>query len=162
MPRAHAAEETEKRGGRDRQEVRQPAALQHRHLQLRHAGRTEPHGARGRRLRRLRRQDRRGHHPRGADPDHPRAGGQGPNLLPIGFLRQLIGFYDDSCSVPAALSRDEHGELHQAAGPDALSTCRARSAVFPDDRFDEMTRQNMTLFTPRRRQHVPPVQQRTG
>ena len=49
------------------------------------------------RLRRLRRQDRRRPDPCGPDPDHRRTGRAGErNLLPIGFLRQLIRFYGDS------------------------------------------------------------------
>ena len=59
------------------QEIRQPASLQHRHQHLRDARGPRHHGEERRGFRRLRRQDRRGHHPLGADPDHLRAGGQG-------------------------------------------------------------------------------------
>ena len=71
----------------------------------------------GRRLRRLRRQVGRGHHPLRADPDHRRGGVEGrANLLPTSFLRQIIGFYGDSMqslvpryleSVMGAFSRQQ-------------------------------------------------------
>ena len=59
------------------QEVRQPAALQHRHQHLCDARRPRHHGEGRRGFRGLRRQDQRGHHPLGADADHLRAGKQG-------------------------------------------------------------------------------------
>ena len=54
---------------------------------------------------------------------------KGRNLLPIGFLRHLIGFYDDSLQcLPAALSRAEHGELRAPPGPDA-QLCASRPSA---------------------------------
>ena len=78
------------------EEIRQPPALQHRILQLRDAGGPGGHGPPGPRLRRLRRQVGRGHHPLRADPDHRRGGGEGPEPAADSFLRQIIGFYGDS------------------------------------------------------------------
>ena len=65
-----------RRTGHD-QEIRQPAALQHRHQHLCDARRPRHDGEERRGFRGLRRQDRRGHHPLGAGPDHLRAGEQG-------------------------------------------------------------------------------------
>lgn len=73
--------------------------------------------------------------------------GKGRNLLPIGFLRQLISYYDDSLQqvLPRYLEmsmesftrqQDQmRSYLHGTFGP-----------FFPTDRFDEMTRQNMAMF----------------
>ena len=68
------------------QEIRQSPSLQHRHLDLRDARRPRPDGQRRRGFRRVRRQDRRGHHPLGPDPDHLRAGEQGGPEPPAGHV----------------------------------------------------------------------------
>ena len=73
---------------------------------------------------------------------------KGQNLLPINFLRQLIGFYGDSLQrLPAALSRAQHGELRAQPGADAQLHAGARfGRFFPFGQFEEMARQNMALF----------------
>ena len=59
------------------QEIRQPASLQYRHQHLCDARGPRDDGEGRRGFRRLRRQDRRRHHPLGAGADHLRAGKQG-------------------------------------------------------------------------------------
>ena len=88
----------------------------------------------------VRRQDRRGHHALGADPDHLRAGEQGrrQNLLPINFLRQLIRFYGDShADAGAALSRRRRSNRSPASRRSSASRCRRRSASAPFGALDE-------------------------
>src|SRR5579864_7460037 len=71
---------------------------------------------------------------------------KGQNLLPISFLRQLIGFYGDSMQflVP--------GYLEQAMGSFARNqdqmrdTLRATFGLFPFGQFEEMGKQNIALF----------------
>jgi polyhydroxyalkanoate synthesis repressor PhaR len=72
---------------------------------------------------------------------------KGTNLLPIGFLRQLIGFYGDSLQtlLPGYLelslssfSRNQDQMRRYVAD--------AFGEMFPFQRFDEMGRQNMALF----------------
>ncbi|HEY1797552.1 MAG TPA: polyhydroxyalkanoate synthesis repressor PhaR [Stellaceae bacterium] len=71
---------------------------------------------------------------------------KGQNLLPINFLRQLIGFYGDSMQflVP--------GYLEQAMGSFARNqeqmrdNLRATFGMFPFGRFEEMGKQNMAMF----------------
>jgi polyhydroxyalkanoate synthesis repressor PhaR len=71
---------------------------------------------------------------------------KGQNLLPISFLRQLIGFYGDSMQflVPGYLeqamvsfSRNQ-GQMRD--------TLRATFGLFPFGQFEEMGKQNMALF----------------
>ena len=73
--------------------------------------------------------------------------GKGHNLLPINFLRQLIGYYGDSMQwmVPSYLD-------HMM---DAFSTNQDRmrqsmqetfGGMFPFGNMDEMSKQNMVLF----------------
>src|SRR5579859_1993102 len=108
------------RRARRHQEVRQPAALQHRVFQLRHPRTPLRDGEAERRLRGLRRQDQRGHHPFGPHPDHLRGGepaGPKPVADPVPaaadrLLRQL------HAGLPALLSRTVAGQLHPAAGAD--------------------------------------------
>ena len=72
---------------------------------------------------------------------------KGSNLLPIGFLRQLIGFYGDSLQslVPsylelsmAAFSRNQE-QMRRTMG-------EAFGDMFPFKRFEEMGRTNMAMF----------------
>ena len=73
--------------------------------------------------------------------------GKGRNLLPIGFLRQLISYYDDSLQqvLPRYLEMSMESFTKQQ---DQMRTYfqGALGQFFPVDRFDEMTRQNMALF----------------
>ena len=117
------------------QEIRQPAPLSHGHIDLCDARRPRADGEGRRGFRRHRRQDRRGHHPRRARPDHLRAGGPRPApLLPIAFLRQLIRFYGDQMQtlLPTYLeivALRLHPQPGQAARADGARAVRAmRSA----------------------------------
>src|SRR5688572_2844884 len=72
---------------------------------------------------------------------------KGRNLLPIGFLRQLIGFYDDQ--LHAFLPR----YLEVSMENFAKNQEQIRSYVqetfgrfFPITQFEDMARQNMALF----------------
>ena len=132
----------EKRRPDRHQEIRQPAALQYRHQHLCDARRPGRDGQEGRGLHRPGRQDRRGHHPFGADADHLRAGDTRPadTLLPISFLRQLIRFYGDQMQmlVPSYLehsmqaftenrSRCASRSTRPSARRRSARTCRRRS-----------------------------------
>jgi len=73
--------------------------------------------------------------------------GKGQNLLPINFLRQLIGFYGDSLQtlVPGYL------EMTMSAFSGKQEQMRQHMAdafgeMFPFKRLEEMGRQNMAVF----------------
>jgi len=72
---------------------------------------------------------------------------KGQNLLPIGFLRQLIGFYGDSLQmvVPRYLDHamstfTENQEQTRGQMKEALG------GMFPFGQFEELTKQNMAMF----------------
>jgi polyhydroxyalkanoate synthesis repressor PhaR len=70
----------------------------------------------------------------------------GQNLLPISFLRQLIGFYGDSMQflVPGYL---EQAMVAFARNQDQMrKNLRATFGIFPFGQFEEMGKQNMALF----------------
>ena len=70
----------------------------------------------------------------------------GQNLLPISFLRQLIGFYGDSMQflVPGYL---EQAMVAFARNQEQMrNTLRATFGIFPFGQFEEMGKQNMALF----------------
>jgi polyhydroxyalkanoate synthesis repressor PhaR len=72
---------------------------------------------------------------------------KGRNLLPIRFLRQLIGFYDDGLHtvVPRYLELSmENFARHQDQMRTYLQGTFGR--LFPFEQFDELARQNMALF----------------
>lgn len=72
---------------------------------------------------------------------------KGRNLLPIGFLRQLIGFYDDSLQsfLPRYLELSmENFARHQDQMRGYMAQTFGR--FFPLNQFEDMTRQNMALF----------------
>ena len=71
---------------------------------------------------------------------------KGQNLLPISFLRQLIGLYGDSMQflVPGYL---EQAMVSFARNQDQMrDTLRATFGLFPFGQFEEMGKQNMALF----------------
>ena len=98
-------------------------------------------------VRGLRRQDRRGHHPLGPDPDHPRGGQQGAepvaDRLPAPadrlLRRQLHAFlprYLELCMENFARHQDQiRGYVEETFG-----------RFFPIAQFEDMARQNMALF----------------
>ncbi|SNB62480.1 polyhydroxyalkanoate synthesis repressor PhaR [Arboricoccus pini] len=72
---------------------------------------------------------------------------KGRNLLPIKFLRQLIGFYDDSLHafLPRYLEMSmENFARHQTQMRGYMQDTFGR--FFPLAQFEEMTRQNLALF----------------
>jgi polyhydroxyalkanoate synthesis repressor PhaR len=71
---------------------------------------------------------------------------KGQNLLPISFLRQLIGFYGDSMQflVPGYL---EQAMVSFARNQDQMrDTLRATFGLFPFGQFEEMSKQNIALY----------------
>jgi polyhydroxyalkanoate synthesis repressor PhaR len=72
---------------------------------------------------------------------------KGQNLLPIGFLRQLISFYGDSLGglVPRYL---ETSMQSFARNEEQMRTMMhsAFEGIFPMQNFEEMNKQNMALF----------------
>jgi polyhydroxyalkanoate synthesis repressor PhaR len=89
---------------------------------------------------------------------------KGHNLLPISFLRQLIGFYGDSMQwiVPRYL---EVAMKAFASNQDEMrrSLQEAFGGLFPFGRFDEMSKQNMAMFEKAMRLFTPfPGQDDTG
>ncbi len=72
---------------------------------------------------------------------------KGPNLLPINFLRQLIGFYGDSLQglVPSyldhsmqAFTKNQEAMRHHFSG--------TMGDIFTLGRWDEIGKQNMAMF----------------
>jgi polyhydroxyalkanoate synthesis repressor PhaR len=71
---------------------------------------------------------------------------KGQNLLPISFLRQLIGFYGDSMQflVPGYL---EQAMVTFARNQEQMrDNLRATLGIFPFGQFEEMGKQNIALF----------------
>ena len=88
---------------------------------------------------------------------------KGKNLLPISFLRQLIGLYGDSMQflVPGYL---EQAMLAFAQNQEQMRrNLQATLGIFPFGQFEEMGKQNIALFeralqmlAPYRREEKPP------
>ena len=73
---------------------------------------------------------------------------KGRNLLPIGFLRHLIGFYDDQLHafLPRYLEMSmENFAKHQDQIRGYMQDTFGR--FFPYNQFEDMARQNLALFT---------------
>src|SRR5262245_45554657 len=73
--------------------------------------------------------------------------GKGENLLPIKFLRQIIGFYGDSLGglVPRYLEYSMDA-FHQNESRMRNALQETFQGLFPMQRFEEMGKQNMALF----------------
>lgn len=71
---------------------------------------------------------------------------KGYNLLPIGFLRQIIGFYDDSLGtmLPSYLEKAMENFTRNEA--DMRSYLGSFSDFSPLRSFEEMGKQNMKMF----------------
>ena len=71
---------------------------------------------------------------------------KGQNLLPIGFLRQLIGFYGDSLQslVPRYL---DHSMMSFSRNQDQMRSYmqNAFDGIFPFGSLEDMSKQNMAL-----------------
>jgi polyhydroxyalkanoate synthesis repressor PhaR len=83
---------------------------------------------------------------------------KGQNLLPIGFLRQLISFYGDSLQmvVPRYLDHamstfTENQEQTRGNMKEALG------GMFPFGQFEELTKQNMAMFENAFTMFTPPT-----
>lgn len=72
---------------------------------------------------------------------------KGQNLLPIGFLRQLIGFYGDSLQglIPGYL---DHTMTSFAKNQEEMRRYMRDTldGLFPFQQFEEMGKQNMAMF----------------
>lgn len=82
---------------------------------------------------------------------------KGRNLLPIAFLRQLIGFYDDQLHafLPRYLELSmENFARHQDQMRDYVGQTLGR--FFPINQFEDMARQNMALFQRAASMFTPP------
>jgi polyhydroxyalkanoate synthesis repressor PhaR len=83
--------------------------------------------------------------------------GKGRNLLPIGFLRQLIGFYDDQLHafLPRYLELSmETFAKHQDQMRGYMQDTFGR--FFPYAQFEDMARQNLALFSQAASMFRPP------
>jgi polyhydroxyalkanoate synthesis repressor PhaR len=71
---------------------------------------------------------------------------KGQNLLPISFLRQLIGFYGDSMQflVPGYL--EQAMSAFSGNQEQMRNSLRATFGIFPFGQFEEMGKQNIALF----------------
>ena len=72
---------------------------------------------------------------------------KGQNLLPIGFLRQLIGFYGDSLQMVVPRYLDHAMSTfaeNQEQTRDQMK--EALGGMFPFGQFEELTKQNMAMF----------------
>lgn len=72
---------------------------------------------------------------------------KGQNLLPINFLRQLIGLYGDSLQglVPGYLEQSMQSFAHNQEQMREYMK-GTMSGIFPFGQFEEMNKQNMALF----------------
>ena len=84
--------------------------------------------------------------------------GKGQNLLPISFLRQLIGFYGDNLQmvVPryleAAMSTfSDNQERMRSYMKEAFG------GLFPFTQFEDMTKTNLAMFEQAMKMFTPPV-----
>lgn len=72
---------------------------------------------------------------------------KGQNLLPISFLRQLIGFYGDNMQwmIPAYL---DHSMQHLAKNQEQMRDYFQKTfgGMFPFGSLEQMGRQNMAMF----------------
>ena len=82
---------------------------------------------------------------------------KGSGLLPVSFLRQLIGFYGDSLQtvVPRYL---DHAMATFAENRERTRSHmqNAFGGLFPFDRFDEMSERNMAMFERAMAMFAPP------
>lgn len=71
----------------------------------------------------------------------------GQNLLPIGFLRQLIGFYGDSLGglVPRYLEHSMQSFAHNEQQMRQMME-KALDGLFPFNQMEEVGKQNMAFF----------------
>ena len=81
---------------------------------------------------------------------------KGQNLLPIRFLRQLIGFYGDSHAGPCAeLSGNEPGNPDAGAGKVPQAHDRYAFGGEPFKAMEQQAKQNMAMFEQAMSMFVP-------
>lgn len=72
--------------------------------------------------------------------------GKGQNMLPIGFLRQLISLYGDNLQFMVPRYLESSMEAFARNQDRMRNYFKEVSGVFPFGAFDEMSKQNMVLF----------------
>ncbi len=82
--------------------------------------------------------------------------GKGQNLLPIGFLRHLIGFYGDSLQglVPKYLEESMGAFMHNQERMRAYVQ-NALGGMFPFGQFEELGKKNMAMMEQAMRMWAP-------
>ncbi|AMW34130.1 polyhydroxyalkanoate synthesis repressor PhaR [Haematospirillum jordaniae] len=71
----------------------------------------------------------------------------GQNLLPISFLRQLIGFYGDSLGGILPRYLEQSMQSFTRNGENMRDIMKNTfGGIFPMEQFEELNKQNMTLF----------------
>jgi polyhydroxyalkanoate synthesis repressor PhaR len=82
--------------------------------------------------------------------------GKGQNLLPISFLRQLIGFYGDSLGglVPRYLEQSMRSFIHNQERMRQYMQS-ALGGIFPFNQFEEMGKQNIAMMEQAMRMFAP-------
>ena len=89
--------------------------------------------------------------------------GKGQNLLPIKFLRQVIGFYGDSLGglVPRYLEHSMEA-FHQNEAHMRSTMQEALKGLLPMQRLEEVGKQNMAMFENAMKMFNPFVQMNRG
>jgi polyhydroxyalkanoate synthesis repressor PhaR len=89
--------------------------------------------------------------------------GKGQNLLPIKFLRKIIGFYGDSLGgvLPRYLE-ESMDAFTQNEGQMRESMQNAFKGFFPVEQFEDMTKQNMAMFENAMKMMTPFTSQASG
>lgn len=89
--------------------------------------------------------------------------GKGQNLLPIKFLRKIIGFYGDSLGgvLPRYLE-ESMDAFSQKEGQMRETMQNAFKGFFPAEQFEDMTKQNMAMFENAMKMMTPFTSQASG
>lgn len=88
---------------------------------------------------------------------------KGQNLLPIKFLRQIIGFYGDSLGGVLPRYLEESMEaFSQNEGRMREAMQSAFKGFFPVEQFEDMTKQNMAMFENAMKMMTPFASQAPG
>lgn len=89
--------------------------------------------------------------------------GKGQNLLPIKFLRKIIGFYGDSLGgvLPRYLE-ESMDTFSQNEGQMRETMQNAFKGFFPAEQFEDMTKQNMAMFENAMKMMTPFTSQASG
>ncbi len=88
---------------------------------------------------------------------------KGQNLLPIGFLRQLISFYGDSLQMVVPRYLDHAMETFAENQERTRGHLKeALGGMFPFGQFEELTKQNMAMFENALSMFTPPAAPTSG